>query len=128
MLRVLLMTNLCTSALVFKTRDVSIDPGRIYWPETEWVDYPIQFSSNHAGETTTMGVYFSVSTPLSNGIIEIHFPSGFSLVSCPYYLSSSVLSIPYASISPTVSISLSLPSIQLPLSSGSYGPFGVYTR
>ena len=122
------MCNLVFGALEFKSKEDGIDPGRIYWPNTEWVVHPIVFSSNHAGDTVTMAISFTVSTTISSGLVEIDFPSGFALSSSIYYLSPTILSIPQTNLESNSTISISLTNIVLPLSAGSYGPFSIYTR
>ena len=75
-----------------------------------------------------MTVYFTISSSLSDGFIELGFPSGFTLTSSEYYQSSSSLLIPISSLLPNSTTSIVLSNIQLPLSKGSYGPFAIYTR
>lgn len=117
-----------SSSLEFKSQDSAIDPGRIVWPKSDWFLHPIEFSFNHAGELVTMLLHISVSTSLQNGLIEIHFPDDFDLSLSEYYSDTSILSVPQTTISKESTITLTLANIQLPYSSGSYGPFGIYTR
>lgn len=124
----LLFLGLAQASLQFKSKTSGVDPGRIFWPKFDWVAFPIVFSLNHAGESVTMVISFTVSTDLSDGLVEIHFPSDFTLSASVYYLSDTVLSVPIRELSNSTTTTIELENIVLPLSAGSYGPFGIYTR
>ena len=116
------------ASLVFESKTDFIDPGRILWPQSTWVNNPIDFSLNHAGENVSASISFSVTNAIENGVVEIHFPSGFDLTESPYYQNDKTLLVPISIPNPSETVKLTLHRITLPSSAGSYGPFGIFTR
>lgn len=125
---IFILLQLSMASLVFESYDQSIDPGRVLWPESSWVNNPIDFSLNHAGENVSVYISFSSSSQIQNGVVEIHFPSGFDLTNSPYYIDDNTLIIPTSISDTKQTIQLTIPNIILPTSPGSYGPFSIYTR
>ena len=122
------LIHICSAALQFSSKEEFIDPGRIQWPRSSWVNHPIEFSSNHGGENVTLWLQFSVSSKISNGLVEVHFPAGFDLTGSEFYLEEDILTVPIKVDDISETIKLELSNIILPESPGAYGPFALYTR
>lgn len=100
------------------TKDL-IDPGTLIWSRNVWTSHPVVLSSSNGGEVVTMTFNFNPTTAVTNGAFCVTLPSGFTVAS------NCVTSV---SVEGGVDVSISLPSVTLPTTSGKYGPIAIYTR
>jgi hypothetical protein len=137
-MRALLALNLLHLALgyVFGQWNSGFDPGPLNWWKTKWCTNPVELGATSKGLTTTVTFNFSPSTSLSEGVLEVTFPSGFdvSAASCTHVtgcitaVSGFVVSLPSVTITAELDYSFTIGDIVLPTTAGGYGPFSLRTR
>jgi len=72
------LLSLPQADLSFGRLDPLLDPNRVTWWCKHWSPGPLVLSSNHINQIISLTVYFSPTTSLSNGALDITFPPGFS--------------------------------------------------
>ena len=55
-----------------------LDPNRITWWKTKWAPAPVQLSINNRSLPSTVTLFFCPTTSISNGVVEVTLPSGFT--------------------------------------------------
>lgn len=68
---------LSQALLSFSHTDPMLDPNRVTWWRQHWCPGPLVLSSNHVNQVVALTVYFSPSTSLVNGALDITLPYGF---------------------------------------------------
>ena len=95
--------------------DNGLDPGRITWAMESWFSAPIVPEANHAGNTP-VDLTFVFRPDSSASIIELICPSSFA--TCPPAITQTV----------NGGNDNSVKFIDLAVTAGSFGPFGLITR
>ena len=131
MLRLVLLActllSWCKADLTFGATNAMLDPNRITWWRTKWAPAPITLSSNNRGVSGSATFYFTLTTPITTGVLEVTFPTGFALATGDGVNGL----VKYMGISNYVSgndYSLTFSGVTNPTTSGSYGPFALKTR
>ena len=94
------------------------DPGVLTWSETTWSISPIALSESNAGSTVSFTFSFHTFTSLSSGVFCVDLPTGFSSDTLCDSITNYVSDTDY---------SVTINDIDLPSTSGPYGPFTIYT-
>lgn len=100
------------------TKDIT-DPGPLSWSKYVWTSSPIALSTSNAGSVSDMTFAFNPYTQVSSGVFCVTFPTSFTVP-------SSCVSV--VNLVSGVDTSVTIPSVTLPSSAGTYGLFAVYTR
>ncbi|CAG9328924.1 unnamed protein product [Blepharisma stoltei] len=103
-------------------RSTYFDPGRITWWKENWSINPIVLDTVTTSATATFTFNFRLSNDISNGIIEITFPSSISLSG------GQTVTISSASYYGSHDSSVQVTNVKLPSTAGAYGPFAIQTR
>lgn len=94
------------------------DPGVLSWSQTTWSLNPITLSESNAGSTVSFTFSFHTFTSLSSGVFCVDLPLSFEQTTECEQISD---------FSSDTDYSVTIHNIDLPSSSGPYGPFTVYT-
>ena len=117
---------------LYGQRDKNLDPGIIKWPKATWVPSPIQMYEENSKYKVQFN--FRPESRISNGILEVQFPSSLSAskATCAENCEGEVIRsnsviLKGVSLSEELDTSVSLFLEERP-DPGPYGPFGILTR
>jgi len=101
-----------------------LGPGRITGWRSGWTPGNVHLSVNNLAQPSTATFYFSVSTDLHNGVLEVAFPAGFRLPGPHEHL----VQLTNQSFQSGLDYSVPIEGLTNPSAAGGYGPFALRTR
>lgn len=119
----LLLLFLPLAFSISQIQDGLLDPAPITWWQSTWTHTPIELSRSNASSTSvTITIRFRPTTTITNGVVNVVIPSGFTGVTNNLYEQSNV------SYTGGNDETITITGVTLPSTAGGYGNFEVMTR